>query len=192
MNLGLNKKIVIFVSGSGSNMSNLIKNFKLQNNIEVSGVFSNKQSCLAIQNARKDKIRTITFTKNELDSELVLNKLIDISPDLIVLAGFLLKIPESIVNAFPNKIINVHPALLPNYGGKGMYGTNVHKAVIEAKEKKSGITFHYVNEHYDEGNIIAQFECDLSENETLEELQQKIHLLEYANFPNVIKNTLFK
>lgn len=185
------KKIVIFVSGSGSNMSNLIENFRNNSYLNVVAVFSNKKDCLAIKNARKEEIRNICFSKKELESDLVLDKLKEISPDLIVLAGFLLKIPQEIVTQFPNKIINVHPALLPNYGGQGMYGSNVHLAVLDAKEKKSGITFHYVNEHYDEGNIIAQFECELDESETLKTLQHKIHLLEYANFPNVVENILY-
>lgn len=184
------KKIVIFVSGNGSNMSNIIEHFNTVDTISVSHVFSNKKECLGVENAKKAGIKTITFSKKELENDEINSILSEIDPDLIVLAGFLLKVPDSITSVFENKIINVHPALLPKFGGKGMYGSNVHKAVIEAGESKSGITFHYVNENYDEGNIIEQHECKVSNNDTWEDLQQKIQQLEHNNFCSVIEKLL--
>ncbi|MEN8928072.1 MAG: phosphoribosylglycinamide formyltransferase [Flavobacteriales bacterium] len=184
------KKIVIFVSGNGSNMSQIISHFEKDKTISVSRVFSNKKHCLGIENAKKAGIDTFTFSRKELGNDEILSILTEINPDLIVLAGFLLKVPNSITSAFENKIINVHPALLPKFGGKGMYGSNVHKAVIETKETKSGITFHYVNENYDEGNIIEQIECEITATDTWENLQQKIQKLEHENFCSVIEKIL--
>ena len=188
----MNKKqqIVIFVSGNGTNMSRIISHFKENEKIEVSHVFSNKPDCLGIENAKKEGIETITFSKKELENGEISILLAQINPDLIVLAGFLLKVPDSITQKFENKIINVHPALLPKFGGKGMYGSNVHKAVIEAGESKSGITFHYVNEHYDEGNIIEQYECEVSKTDTWQDLQKKVQQLEHENFCSVIEKLL--
>lgn len=184
------KKVVIFVSGNGSNMENIIHHFKNNASVKIATVFSNNPYCLALKKAHDNLIGTAVFDKESLETGQVTRLLNEISPSLIVLAGFLLKIPEDLVKQFPNKIINVHPALLPKYGGKGMYGKHVHEAVIANNEKESGITIHYVNEHYDEGNIIAQFPCSLSENETVESLQAKIHQLEQANFPNTIEKLL--
>ena len=124
------------------------------------------------------------------DSNDTVERLKAANIDLIVLAGFLWILPESLVKAFPDKIINIHPALLPKFGGKGMYGMNVHKAVIEAKEKESGISIHFVNEHYDKGEIIAQYKCPVSENDTAETLAEKIHELEYKHFPETIEKLL--
>lgn len=185
-----NQNIIIFVSGGGSNMSRIISHFEENENISVSHVFSNKKDCLGIENAKKAGIETVTFSKKELENGEIGQLLNKIDPDLIVLAGFLLKMPKSITQSFENKIVNVHPALLPNYGGKGMYGKHVHKAVIAAGEKKSGITFHYVNENYDEGNIIEQYECELTSADTVEDLQKKIQKLEHANFCTVIEKLL--
>lgn len=184
------KKIVIFVSGNGSNMSQIISHFEEDKTVSVSHVFSNKKNCLGIENAKKARINTFTFSKKELENGEINSFLTKIDPDLIVLAGFLLKVPNSITSAFENKIINVHPALLPKFGGKGMYGSNVHKAVIEAKETKSGITFHYVNENYDEGNIIEQVECEVLATDTWQDLQKKIQKLEHENFCSVIEKLL--
>ena len=139
---------------------------------------------------KKPRIETITFSKKELENDEINSILTKIDPSLIVLAGFLLKIPDSITSNFENKIINVHPALLPKFGGKGMYGSNVHKAVIEERETKSGITFHYVNENYDEGNIIEQYDCEVLSTDTWKDLQQKIQKLEHDNFCTVIEKLL--
>lgn len=186
------KNITIFVSGNGSNMSNLIAYFKSNPDVNITAVFSNKKDCLGVVNAQKAGVNTVVFSKQELEdgnvTELV--KLLNI--DLIILAGFLLKIPKKFTSTFANKIVNVHPSLLPKFGGKGMYGKHVHKAVIESGETKSGITFHYVNEHYDEGNIIQQFECELKTTDTWEDLQTKIQELEHEYFPIVIEKLLTK
>ena len=184
------KKIVVFVSGNGTNMSNIITHFKEDKTVSVSHVFSNKKGCLGIENAKKAGIETITFSKKEMENGKINAVLTEIEPELIVLAGFLLKVSDSITSAFENKIINIHPALLPKFGGKGMYGTNVHKAVIEAKETKPGITFHYVNENYDEGNIIEQYDCEVLSTDTWKDLQQKIQKLEHNNFCAVIEKLL--
>lgn len=186
----MKKKIVIFVSGSGSNMENIATYFNNDSLVEVTHVFTNKKTCGAVEKANKLGIPVVCFSKNSLDNGIVTESLRVIAPDLIVLAGFLLKIPEQLVKAFPNQIINVHPALLPKFGGKGMYGKHVHEAVIKQKETQSGITIHYVNEHYDEGNIIAQFTTELNKNETIATLQDKIHTLEMENFPKTIAKLL--
>lgn len=186
------KNILIFVSGNGSNMSNLITYFEPNPEINIEAVFSNKKDCLGIQNAQKNGINTIAFSKDELVEGNVTELVRLMNPDLIVLAGFLLKIPQEFTSAFENKIVNVHPSLLPKFGGKGMYGKHVHNAVIEAKETKSGITFHYVNEHYDKGSVIAQFECEVDETDQWQDLQAKIQVLEHKHFPLVIEKLLNK
>ncbi len=184
------KNIVIFVSGNGSNMSHIITHFDDNPLVNVEAVFSNKQDCLGVLNAQKAGINTVAFSKQELETGKVTELVKLLNVDLIVLAGFLLKLPKEFTSSFENKIINVHPSLLPKFGGKGMYGKHVHKAVIEAKETKSGITFHYVNENYDEGNIIEQFECEVLPEDSVEDLQQKIHKLEHQNFPQVIEKLI--
>lgn len=184
------KRIVIFVSGNGSNMSNLIAHFEERDDAKIEAVFSNKQECLGIENAQKLGINTIVFTKQELEEGNVAELVKLLNADLIILAGFLLKIPKGFTSQFENKIINVHPSLLPKFGGKGMYGNHVHNAVIESGESKSGITFHYVNEEYDEGNIIAQFECNVLANDTASDLQAKIKELEHIHFPTVIEKLI--
>lgn len=183
-------KIVIFASGSGTNAENIIKYFGNKDSGTVVSVFTNNPNAKVIERANNFQVLTEIFTKAELSEGKVLQILNAIQPDLIVLAGFLLKMPESIVETYANKIINVHPALLPKYGGKGMYGINVHKAVVENKEKETGITIHYVNENYDEGNIIFQKEVLLSGNETPDEVAAKIHTLEQLHFPEVIEEIL--
>jgi phosphoribosylglycinamide formyltransferase-1 len=184
------KKIVIFASGSGTNAENIIKHFKEKELAIVVAVFTNNPNAKVIERAHNLKVPTKIFSKTEFHESKFLQKLIYYEPDLIVLAGFLLKMPESIVGAYPNKIINIHPALLPNYGGKGMYGMNVHKAVVENKESETGITIHYVNENYDEGNIIFQKKVALSITDTPEMVAEKIHELEQKYFPTVIEDLL--
>lgn len=181
------KNIIIFVSGNGSNMSNLISHFEEKESATVEAVFSNNKECLAIQNAQKMGVNTIVFTKQELEEGNVAELVKLLNADLIVLAGFLLKIPKEFTSQFENKIVNVHPSLLPKFGGKGMYGKHVHKAVLDANETKSGISFHYVNENYDEGNLIAQFECEITPTDTIEELQNKIQALEHKYFPEIVE-----
>ena len=184
------KKIVIFASGSGTNAENIIKHFKSTNSGTVVSVFTNNPNAKVIERAKNFQISTEIFSKEELVDGKVLQKLLDISPDLIVLAGFLLKLPIKIIESYPNAIINIHPALLPNYGGKGMYGMNVHRAIVENKEKETGITIHYVNENYDEGNIIFQKKVTLLVTDTPEVVAEKIHELEQKYFPLVIEELL--
>jgi phosphoribosylglycinamide formyltransferase-1 len=184
------KKIVIFASGSGTNAENIIKHYKNSSIGTIVSVFTNNPSAYVIERAKNFLVPTEIFTKEELIESKVLQKLNAIQPDLIVLAGFLLKLPESIVKTYTNKIINIHPALLPKYGGKGMYGMNVHKAVVENKEKETGITIHFVNENYDEGNIIFQKKVTVLITDTPEVVAEKIHELEQCYFPGVIDKLL--
>jgi len=184
------KRIVIFASGSGSNVENIYHQFSNEN-IEIVAVFCNNEKAGVIERANRLDIPLVLFNRNNFtNTDVVDQQIISYKPDLIVLAGFLWKIPERLIQLFPNKIINIHPALLPNYGGKGMYGHFVHEAVINAKETKSGITIHHVNEHYDEGDYIFQAECELTPLDTAETLAQKIHLLEFAHFPQIIKKII--
>jgi phosphoribosylglycinamide formyltransferase-1 len=184
------KKIVIFASGSGTNAENIIRHFKATKTASVEAVFTNKADAQVIQRAEKYQVSSKVFIKNDLETGKVLQEINTIQPDLIVLAGFLLKFPETIVAAYPDKIINIHPALLPKYGGKGMYGMHVHQAVVENKEPKTGITIHYVNENYDEGNIIFQKEVVVLISDTPEVVAAKIHELEQEHFPVVIEKLL--
>ncbi len=185
------KKIILFASGNGSNAENIIKYFGKKKDVDVPEIFTNNPNAGVIERARNLGVPVYIFNKESFyKTQAVLERLKEIKPDLIVLAGFLWRVPPAITELFKGKIINIHPALLPKFGGKGMYGMNVHKAVIEAGEKVSGITVHWVNEEYDEGDIIVQFTYTLSENETPESLAQNIHQLEYAHFPEVIENIL--
>jgi phosphoribosylglycinamide formyltransferase-1 len=184
------KKILIFASGSGTNAENIIKFFANKSIGTVVAVFTNNSTASVIEKANKLKVSTVIFSKDELNTGIVLQKVNNFKPDLIVLAGFLLKFPQNLIDAYPNKIINIHPALLPKFGGKGMYGMNIHKAVVENNEKETGITIHYVNENYDEGNIIFQQSVLLSNNETPESVAIKIHRLEQEYFPEVIEKLL--
>ncbi|MCM8569746.1 phosphoribosylglycinamide formyltransferase [Gramella jeungdoensis] len=185
------KKIVIFASGSGTNAENIIKYFQNSDKIEVVAVLSNRRSAGALKKAHRLNVKALLFDKEALYySHEVLNVLKDIDPDLIVLAGFLWLMPTNILEEFPNRVINIHPALLPKYGGKGMYGSRVHEAVIEKQEKESGITIHYVNPKYDEGQVIFQNTVSIEENDTPESLAEKIHELEYKHFPEVIQQLL--
>ncbi|MBC7391520.1 MAG: phosphoribosylglycinamide formyltransferase [Opitutaceae bacterium] len=185
------KKIAFFASGSGSNIENIVTYMGLkQYNIQYL-IFCNKPDAFVLERAKKLNIDSIVFDKSDLrENQSVLNHLKRFQPDLIVLAGFLWLMPPNIVQEFPNRIINIHPALLPDYGGKGMYGMRVHESVVLNKEKYSGITIHYVNEHYDEGKYILQETCLLTENDTAEDVASKVHALEYEHFPKVIEKLL--
>lgn len=185
------KKIVVFASGSGSNAENIIRYFKKSSSAEVVSVMSNKRTAKVLERAHKLNVKALYFDRDAFyNTNEILHILEDTNPDLIVLAGFLWLFPTSILKSFPNKVINLHPALLPEYGGKGMFGEHVHKAVLENKEKETGITIHYVNEKYDDGQIIFQKAFPLTTNENLESLTQKIHELEHRHFPKVIENLL--
>jgi len=186
------KRVVVFASGSGTNAENLIKFFQNRDNASVIQVLTNNPHAKVIQRCNKLKTSCLSFNRSALyNTQDVLNILKNTKPDLIVLAGFLWKFPDNILNEFPNKVINVHPALLPNYGGKGMYGMYVHEAVVKNKEPETGITIHYVNEHYDDGAIIFQAKCDLEPTDNAEDVAAKIHKLEMKHFPLVVDQVLF-
>jgi phosphoribosylglycinamide formyltransferase-1 len=184
------KKIIVFASGSGTNAENIIKYFSSIEIAKVVSVFTNNASAKVIERAKNHQIPVEIFEKNELLERNVLQKIQEIDPDLIVLAGFLLKFPENIIELYPNKIINIHPALLPKYGGKGMYGMHIHRAIVNNKEKETGISIHYVNENYDEGGIIFQQNVLLTEEDTPETVAEKIHELEQKHFPEIIHRIL--
>ena len=186
------KKIVIFASGSGSNAEQIILHFKNSNQGNVVGIFSNNLHAKVLDRAKKHEISFETFSREELNDGSVLRKVEEINPDLIVLAGFLLKFPSAIIAKYPDKIVNIHPALLPKYGGKGMYGMHVHQAVLDNKEKETGITIHYVNEHYDEGGIVFQQSVNIEGCASAQEVALKVHQLEHQYFPQVIEQLLFK
>ena len=183
------KRIVILASGSGTNAENIINYFKNNDDISVVQVLSNKENATVLKRASRLGVANAHIQFNN-SSELL--KLLKSNADYVVLAGFLKKIPLSIIKAFPNKIINIHPALLPKYGGKGMYGMHVHNAVVSNKEKESGITIHYVNENYDEGAIIFQKKIAVLPIDSPEDVAEKIHVLEYEYFPKVIENVIEK
>jgi phosphoribosylglycinamide formyltransferase-1 len=182
------KKIVLFASGSGTNAENIIRYFSNQNQIKVAAVFTNNPQAGVIDRAQKLDVQTVVFSRDELNSGVVLRQIHQIHPDLIVLAGFLLMFPKSIISEYTT--INIHPALLPKYGGKGMYGTYVHQAVLDNHEDFTGITIHYVNEQYDDGAIIFQKEVSVVDCTSVDEIAQKVHLLEYEYFPTVIESVL--
>jgi phosphoribosylglycinamide formyltransferase-1 len=184
------KKIVVFASGSGTNAENIIKHFALNETVKVVSVFTNNSNAKVIERAKNNQIPIEIFSKIELIEGKVAQKLNAIKPDLIVLAGFLLKFPENIIADYPNKVINIHPALLPKYGGRGMYGSNVHKAIVDNNEKETGITIHYVNEDYDEGGIVFQKKIVLTGNESVEDVAERIHELEQEFFPVVIEKLI--
>ena len=185
------KRIVIFASGSGSNAENLIKFFHNNDNASVIQVLTNNPHAKVLDRCKKLKVSALSFNRIAFSkSEDVLNVLKAVKPDLIVLAGFLWKFPEFILKDFPNKVINIHPALLPKYGGKGMYGMHVHEAVVAHKEIETGITIHYVNENYDEGAIIFQAKCDVLASDSADDVAAKIHELEMEHFPKVVDKLL--
>lgn len=186
------KRIVILASGSGTNAENIIKYFKNSSYIEVVQVLSNRKTAKVLERATNFGIENWSFNRDDL---AVTNKMLNIlkeNADFIILAGFLWKVPDFIIEAFPNKIINIHPALLPKYGGKGMYGMNVHESVVANKEKESGITIHYVNENYDEGAIIFQAKVEVNSEDSAEDVAQKIHKLEYTHFPKIIEKVILE
>lgn len=185
----MTKNIAIFASGSGSNAENIIRYFENSNKFSFPIILSNKMDAYVHERANKMNIPSVTFSNEEFrNPSKILQLLSNYRIDYIVLAGFLLKVSPEIIIAFPNKIINIHPALLPKYGGKGMYGQRVHEAVKKANEEESGITIHYVNENYDEGNIIFQAKCEIDKNDTPDDIANKVHVLEYQIFPQVIDN----
>jgi len=187
------KRVVIFASGSGTNAENLIAFFNKGDMASVVLVLSNNPRSQVLERAKRLRVSAMSFNKIALtETDDVLHVVEASKPDLIVLAGFLWKFPEHILKRFPNKVINIHPALLPKYGGKGMYGKFVHEAVVNNNETESGITIHYVNENYDEGAVIFQAKCKVDPNDTPNDVASKIHELEMEHFPKVVERLLFQ
>ena len=179
--------IAIFASGAGSNAQKIIEYFRKHQSVKVALIVSNKLTAGVLEIANRESIRTLIIEKGEFEKTGYVNDLHKFDIGFIVLAGFLWKIPPVLIKEYPESIINIHPALLPAYGGKGMYGKSVHEAVINAGEKESGITIHYVDEVYDNGKIIFQARCPVVEEDTPETLAQKIHVLEHGNYPREIE-----
>jgi len=185
------KRIAIFASGSGTNTQRIIEYFQGSHQISIGLILSNNRDAYVLERARKEKIPTVCFNRKEFyESNFILDILSVQGIGFIVLAGFLWLIPEYLLNAYKGNIINIHPALLPKYGGKGMYGMHVHEAVIKSGDKESGITIHFVNEKYDDGQIIFQAKCLVEPSDTAETLAGKIHQLEYKYFPEVIESVI--
>ena len=184
------KRIAILASGSGSNAENIIKYFSANNEVEVPFVISNRKEVYVHERCKYLGVPSYVIPKADFENGVVTKFLIENKIDLVVLAGFLLRIPDDMLAAYPNKVINIHPSLLPKYGGKGMYGDNVHKAVVENKETESGITIHFLNDRFDEGEHVAQYKCEVLPTDTPEDVAAKVHALEYEWYPKVIENIL--
>jgi phosphoribosylglycinamide formyltransferase-1 len=183
------KNVAVFASGSGTNAQRIIEYFRDHPLISISLMISNKADAFVLERAAKLGVPSCVFSAKEIrEVELVLRKLKEFRIEYLVLAGFLLKVPDALVKDYPNRILNIHPALLPKYGGKGMYGHYVHEAVIASGDQESGITIHRVNEHYDEGEIIFQAQCPVLPDDTPDSLAERIHSLEHRHFPGVIEN----
>ena len=180
------KRLAILASGSGSNAEKIMEYFQHSDKAEIALVASNKPDAFVLERARKFGVPTFTFSRKEIDAGMLLEKLQVENIDWVILAGFLLKIPDHLTHAYSDQMLNIHPALLPKYGGKGMYGSFVHAAVKDAGDTETGITIHLVNEHYDEGKIIFQASTPVSLEDTPETIADKVHALEHAHFPRVI------
>ncbi len=186
-------KIAVFASGSGTNAERFFEHFKNSAVAEVALVCCNNPEAYVLERAKNHRIPSLLFTNQELkEAQPVIEKLQKEAIDFVVLAGFLRLIPAALVEAYPDKIVNIHPALLPKWGGKGMYGSRVHEAVVQAKDLETGITIHYVNNQYDEGNIIFQASCPVSPEDGPEEVAQKVHKLEHEHYPRVVEQLLQK
>ncbi len=181
------KKIAVFASGNGTNTENIINYFEDSEIARVSIVFCNRKNAGVVDRSHTLGIRCVVFSPAELEDGTVLAKLKELKIDFIVLAGFLAKIPASILDEFPERVVNLHPALLPDYGGEGMYGMHVHRAVVENEEEETGITIHYVNEEFDEGEIIFQEVVEVDFEDTPEDVQYKVQQLEHQHYPEVIE-----
>ncbi|RFZ90366.1 phosphoribosylglycinamide formyltransferase [Mucilaginibacter conchicola] len=189
----MKKRIAIFASGSGSNAQKIMEHFKKHNDAEVVLILTNNPQAYVLQRADNFEVPSHIFTRHEFyQTDDIISLLKNLQVDLIVLAGFLWLVPQSLLAAFPNKIINLHPALLPKFGGKGMYGDNVHKAVLAAGEEESGITIHFTNAEFDEGEIIHQSRFKIEPDDTLEMVKFKGQQLEHQHFPKVIEGLLKK
>lgn len=183
--------IAIFASGTGTNAETIINYFKDHKDIRIKLVVCNNPKGGVLDVAKENHVPVVLISKEEFQREEVLLKELEVyNINFVVLAGFLWLIPEYLLNKFSGKIINIHPALLPKYGGKGMYGNHIHEAVKAAGEKETGITVHYVNERYDEGEVIAQIKCQLNPEDTPETIKKKVQQLEYAHYPKIIEQVL--
>lgn len=182
-------RIAIFASGSGTNAERIFEHFKSHKNIEVALLLSNNANAYALERAHKAGVPTLVFDRTQWrETGEVLKWLNENKITHLVLAGFLWLVPDALIEAFPDKIINIHPALLPKYGGKGMYGSRVHEAVKAANDKETGITIHLVNEHYDEGRVLFQAKTKIAPSDSVDQIANKVHQLEYAHYPRVIEN----
>jgi phosphoribosylglycinamide formyltransferase-1 len=187
------KKIVVFASGSGSNALNLIQYFNSSETAVVNAVFTNNKNAGVISKAIENRVAVQRFNKNDFyETKQVIDWVEIYNPDIIVLAGFLWLVPPSFIEHFEGKIINLHPSLLPKFGGKGMYGKNVHQAVLDAHEKESGITIHKVNKEYDKGEILCQAKFNIEPNDDISQIESKIHALEFIHLPKTIETILAK
>ena len=180
--------VAIWASGNGTNAENIFNFFSERKELaNIAVLMCNKKDAFVLQRANKFNVPTFVFSYNDLTNSTVVDEALrQYKIDFIVLSGFMLKVPERITSEYNNRIVNIHPALLPKFGGKGMYGDHVHQAVIDAHETESGITIHYANEHYDSGAVIFQAKCPVFSNDTADALAQRIHSLEYAHYPNII------
>lgn len=185
------KNIALFASGSGTNVENIVKYFATNPNANVKLILSNKKDAFVLERAKNLGVKAVVFNREQfVNTNEIVDLLLAEDIHLVVLAGFLWLVPINLVQAFPNKILNIHPALLPKYGGKGMYGMKVHEAVVANNEKESGITIHTIDENYDEGSIILQKSCEVAPDDTPEQVAQKVHVLEYEYYPKVIEQIL--
>ncbi|PZX51325.1 phosphoribosylglycinamide formyltransferase [Algoriphagus chordae] len=184
------KRLAILASGSGSNAEKIMEHFQNSEIAEIALVASNKADAFVLERAKKFEVPTFTFSRKEMDAGVLLEKLQEENIDWVILAGFLLKIPVELTRAFPDRMVNIHPALLPKYGGKGMYGSFVHEAVKAAGDSETGITIHLVNENYDEGRIVFQASTPLTSEDTPDSIADKVHALEHKHFPEVIEGLL--
>jgi phosphoribosylglycinamide formyltransferase-1 len=185
------KKIAIFASGAGSNAQKIIHHFRHSGKVRVAFIVCNKPGAGVLKIAEANSIPALLIEKERFfRGGAYVDELNNAGIDFIVLAGFLWKVPAALINAYPHKIVNIHPALLPKYGGRGMYGRHVHQAVIDSKEKESGITIHYVDEQYDHGQIIFQAKCPVLHNDSAETLAQRIHALEHKHYPKIIEKLM--
>lgn len=187
------KRIAIFASGSGSNAQRIMEHFKRNKEMEVALVLCNKPDAYVLQRADNFEVPTHVFTKDELlHTNSIDNLLKNLEIDILVLAGFMWLLPERFIQNYPKRIVNIHPALLPKHGGAGMYGRKVHESVLKSKDPETGITIHYVNENFDEGEIIYQSRCNVDKNDDLEKLAYKVHQLEHIHYPKIIEDLLKK
>jgi phosphoribosylglycinamide formyltransferase-1 len=187
------KKIAVFASGSGTNAEKIFQYFEGHPQVEVCLLCCNNPNAYVLERAKNYGVETYVFNRDDFYNHTVVSqKLKSVETDLIVLAGFMWLVPAYLVAAFENRILNIHPALLPKYGGKGMYGMHVHKAVKAAGETETGITIHYVNDHYDEGDIVEQFTCHLQPSDSPEDIARKVQVLEHENYPKVVEHVVLK